>query len=237
MALLQTMKAALGIMASGILDHDGTIADFQGDAALGFWGWPVDLEEGPILACRAALRILEEFELANERNDKDLTGFSVGIGISHGRALAGKIGTLKQSEVGVFGPVVNQGARLEGMTKMFGVPICIDDETAKLVSQLSLPCRIRPLAQVCPKGMSTPVMVHGLTPIRSAHSELDEQALSNHAAAVHAIIQGAWADAARLLSSLPDDDGPSRFLKRFLADRKNNEPDPDWDGCIHLQAK
>lgn len=236
MVLLRTMKAALGVMASGILDHDGTIADFQGDAALGFWGWPVDLEEGPILACRAALRIYQEFELANQRGERDLTGFSVGLGISHGRALAGQIGTLKQSKVGVFGPVVNQGARLEGMTKMFGVPICIDDKTAKLVKQLTLACHVRPLAKVYPKGMSNPVMVHGLLPIQSANSEPDEQLIADHEEAVYAIIRGDWSDAAKVLSSLPDDDGPSRFLKQFLAEQ-GDKPGPDWDGCIHLKAK
>ena len=51
------VKEALSVMANGILDADGTIADFQGDAALGFWGWPVALEEGPVPACRAALEI------------------------------------------------------------------------------------------------------------------------------------------------------------------------------------
>ncbi|MCH5374868.1 MAG: hypothetical protein JJ992_12910, partial [Planctomycetes bacterium] len=39
--LLKSVSAALETMAHGILDQDGTIADFQGDAALGFWGWPV----------------------------------------------------------------------------------------------------------------------------------------------------------------------------------------------------
>ena len=37
--LLDSVRAALSVMANGILEYEGAIADFQGDAALGFWGW------------------------------------------------------------------------------------------------------------------------------------------------------------------------------------------------------
>ena len=41
--LLESVRAALGVMVNCIIERDGTIADLQGDAALGFWGWPVSL--------------------------------------------------------------------------------------------------------------------------------------------------------------------------------------------------
>jgi adenylate cyclase len=42
--LLDRVSEALGVMTAGIIRYDGVIADFQGDAALGFWGWPGDSE-------------------------------------------------------------------------------------------------------------------------------------------------------------------------------------------------
>ena len=132
-ALLQTVSEALGVMTAGIIERDGAIADFQGDAVLGFWGWPVQHEDGPLPACRAALAIHKAFQEAVNGINPLLLGFSVGIGISHGTALAGQIGTRRQAKVGVFGPVVNQGSRLEGLSKKFGVPICIDQQTAELI--------------------------------------------------------------------------------------------------------
>ncbi|MFP6763667.1 MAG: FHA domain-containing protein [Planctomycetaceae bacterium] len=69
--LLATGKKALGLMANSILENDGAIADFQGDAALGFWGWPVSLTDGPVPACRAALKIVEVF---NNSGDESLAG-------------------------------------------------------------------------------------------------------------------------------------------------------------------
>ncbi|MBL4883824.1 MAG: hypothetical protein JKY95_04695, partial [Planctomycetaceae bacterium] len=53
--LLEKVSNALGIMTQNIIKHDGVIADFQGDSALGFWGWPVPLSQGPLPACEAAL--------------------------------------------------------------------------------------------------------------------------------------------------------------------------------------
>ena len=35
------MSAALDIMTTAIHDNDGVIGGLQGDAAVGFWGWPV----------------------------------------------------------------------------------------------------------------------------------------------------------------------------------------------------
>ena len=110
LSLLRSVSAALNVMAKGILQRDGAIADFQGDAALGFWGWPVELEEGPVPACKAALEIFTHFYNEIAVPGSLLEGFSVGLGVAHGRALAGQIGTDQQAKVGVFGPVVNQGA-------------------------------------------------------------------------------------------------------------------------------
>ncbi|MDA1015064.1 MAG: adenylate/guanylate cyclase domain-containing protein, partial [Planctomycetota bacterium] len=128
--LLHRVSKALDAMTQSIFRYDGVIADFQGDSALGFWGWPLPLHEGPLPACRAALRIVETFRRARRPDlDSELSGFQVGIGISCGSAIAGKIGSQHQAKVGVFGPVVNLGSRLEGLTKQIGVPILVDETT------------------------------------------------------------------------------------------------------------
>jgi adenylate cyclase len=174
--LLACVKEALSVMANGILDSDGTIADFQGDAALGFWGWPVALEEGPVPACRAALEVHRVF-LSDDDRGGLLEGFSVGLGVAHGNAIAGHIGTPKQAKVGVFGPVVNQGARLETMTKQYGVSICIDEQSAEFCKKFLKPeeGRLRKLAHVRPKGMDSVVVVTELVqPLGTPDTPTDE---------------------------------------------------------------
>jgi len=236
--LLQCVSEALGIMSHGILDQDGTIADFQGDAALGFWGWPVELEEGPIPACRAALDIERGFRLGAEAQDSPLQGFSVGIGIVHGRAIAGQIGTTTHAKVGVFGPVVNQGARLEGLTKQFGTSICIDATTAAWVERM-LPKsegRVRRLAHVYPYGMDKPMAVFGLLPPESECPDVTDQSIAAYDAALDAAIEGSWEKATELLGSIPDSDRAKQFLLQQIAVAEQ-DTGANWDGAFRLTCK
>lgn len=237
-ALFQSVSRALGVMADGVLEQNGAIADFQGDAILGFWGWPIHDDEGPWPACRAALAICEGFRSANEESNSLLTGLSAGVGVTHGRALAGRIGTEQQAKIGVFGPVVNQGSRLEGMTKHFGVSICIDQAAAEYIREHipATEARTRFLSTVRPKGMRTPISVYELLPGESASSTVSSELIAAHESAVNGIIAGNWEEVRETLSRLPEQDGPANFLRAFLAKAPKN-PGPDWNGVIQLDYK
>lgn len=234
--LLNGVRAALSAMTGGILAHDGTIADFQGDAALGFWGWPVTLDEGPIPACLAALAVQAEFNKPLEDQGL-LEGFSVGIGIAYGRAIAGQIGTSQQAKVGVFGPVVNQGSRVEGMTKQFGIGICLDEATVEFVRRrLSRnQARVRKLARVRPKGMDIAMTVGELLPPASPTCDVTDAMIERHETAVNAVIAGNWTLAREILVEIPDN-GPKQFLLDRMAEL-NNTPPGDWSGAFALVQK
>lgn len=237
-SMLKSVRAALGVMVDGILERDGAIADFQGDAAMGFWGWPVALEYGPIAACRAAIAIQNEFRQQSEQSGSLLEGFSVGIGIAHGRAIAGQIGTEQQSKVGVFGPVVNQCARLESMTKQFGVSICIDGATAEFVDRYfsEEDGRLRPLARVRPQGMLNAIDVFNLLPPENVFPEVDGQTIAKQQLAYEAVSEGRWNDVGLALSNVPDSDGPKQFLLKLLPTIRERSPNT-WDGIVPLSRK
>ena len=238
LSLLRSVSAALNVMAKGILQRDGAIADFQGDAALGFWGWPVELEEGPVPACKAALGICTHFYNQIAVPGSLLEGFSVGLGVAHGRALAGQIGTDQQAKVGVFGPVVNQGARLETMTKQFDLPICIDEPTAEYAKMYLPPSegKLRRLARVRPKGMDTPMTVFGLLPLGGQFEWVTDEVIADYESALDAVTEGKWSSAMEILKRVPDQDGPKQFLLRNMA-ALGNEPPESWDGAFSLANK
>ncbi|HLQ43735.1 MAG TPA: adenylate/guanylate cyclase domain-containing protein, partial [Planctomycetaceae bacterium] len=235
--LLESVRAALSAMTGGILAFDGAIADFQGDAALGFWGWPQPLPDGPISACQAALAIQQVFNLPPEEQGL-LEGFSCGVGIAHGRAIAGQIGTAQQAKIGVFGPVVNQGSRIEGMTRMFGVGVCIDEATATFVRKMLSPSegRCRRLAKLRPKGMDTALTVSELLPPDDGTCQTTAAVVQAYEAALDAVIAGQWDQALRLLKDVPDSDGPKIFLLDRFSEHGNTPP-PDWDGAFSLTSK
>jgi len=237
-ALLERVSRALGVMTKSILENQGVIADFQGDAAMGFWGWPEEQPNRVALACRAALGIRTLFEEFARQSDHPLAGFQAGIGIATGVAVAGQIGPPDQAKVTVFGPVVNLASRLEGMTKLLRVPILLDETTARQ-APLQLPtteARCRRLALVRPFGLETAVQVTELLPPAGPNALLTDEHLKHYEIALDAFLKGDWALAYEELHLVsPQDHGKDVLLGQIL--RYDHTPPPGWNGVILLESK
>lgn len=236
--LLERVSGALGVMAHHILDHGGVTSDFQGDAALGFWGWPFESEHALLNACRTALAIRRAFDETNQQSGHPLADFEVGIGIAHGRAVAGKIGTAEQVKVTVFGPVVNLASRLEGMTSQLRVPILLDEHAAESVRNLldDDTGRLRRLAKVVPLGMEKPVIVSELLPPAAECPQISDTLIEEYERGVDHFIEGRWEQAYQCLHDMPADDRAQDFLLMLLAQHNRVAP-PDWDGIVRLAIK
>ena len=238
MGLLNRVSLALGVMTQQILAEGGEIGDFHGDAAMGFWGWPLCRQKSQTSACRAALRIRSEFDSVSQEPDRPLADFRIGIGIASGNAVAGKIGTVDQVKVTVFGPVVNLAARLQDMTKTLRAPILLDDQTADFVRE-NTPreiARLRRVARVRPYGMDRSLEVSELLPPLSSFPELTDEDIASYEAALDALLQGDWDRAFTLLHHVPAEDRVKDFLTIFIAQNNRTPPD-DWDGVIPLGSK
>src|SRR5690606_25017321 len=82
LGLLNRVSVALGVMTHHILESGGVVGDFQGDAAMGFWGWPLPQPDAIHRVCRAATAIRTAFEEAATRSGDALADFRMGIGIA-----------------------------------------------------------------------------------------------------------------------------------------------------------
>lgn len=238
LGLLQRVSEALGVLTHHILSRGGVVGDFHGDAAMGFWGWPLAQPDAAQRACAAALAIRKEYAAAARQPNHPLADFQVGIGLATGRAVAGKIGTFDQTKVTVFGPVVNLASRLEGMTKLLHAPILIDETTAAAMRGAVGPeiARFRRLARVRPFGMDTPVMVTELLPPASEYPNLNDAHLAAYERAVDSLLAGRWNDALEHLQEVPAQDQAKDFLTVFIG-QHNRTPPADWDGVIRLGGK
>lgn len=244
--LLDQVSLALSVMTRSILKYEGVIADFQGDAALGFWGWPSQSPEASLLACRAALLIHNTFREANENEEGPLQGFHVGIGVGHGEAITGRIGAEEQIKVGVFGPVVNLASRLQDLTKLVGVPLLIDSAAAEMVRETMQieEGQCRAIAKLLPAGLVTPVDVYTIIPASFPSGTapgdgstclspgiLNDELLAAHQEAVDAFTAGDWQLAHALLGGLPAIDKPATFL-RTIIDEFGGEAPVGWRGYL-----
>jgi adenylate cyclase len=234
LGLLNRVSQALGVMTRHILGHGGVVGDFHGDAAMGFWGWPLSQADAIERACRAALAIRAEFEQAPRSGQSWLADFRIGIGIASGRAVAGKIGTVDQVKVTVFGPVVNLASRLENLTKTLQAPILIDKATAQVARARLTPAhaRVRRVAKVRPLGIQTPLEVSELLP----PGLLSDAHIATYESALDSLISGDWKKAFHTLHQVPAEDEVKDFLTVLIA-QHGRTPPANWDGVISLREK
>lgn len=238
MGLLERVSKALGVMTHHIREQGGVVGDFHGDAAMGFWGWPVAHADDVQRTCRAALAVIADFKDSAEQAGTPLAGFQAGIGIATGRAVAGKIGTVDQVKVSVFGPVVNLASRLEGLTKFFKAPILLDEATAAAVRG-RVPAdvaRVRRLAVVRPYGLDTPVEVSELLPPVGQCPELADADLACYEAALDEFLAGRWSKSYELLHRIPAVDRVKDFLTVYIA-QHDRTPPAGFQGVIPMGTK
>ena len=229
---------ALDAMGRSVTLHGGVVAGFRGDAVLGFWGWPTaePAAEQALKAARAARDI-----------GRSLGGWLIdrrsGFGLTHGTAVAGRLGANDLAALDLYGPVVNLAFRLETLTKAFGVEVVVADEVARHV-RVADPggkeFRARPLGKVKVKGFPAPVAVSQLYPADWEMNPADGPALKDFqrprwAEAVVAFTKGDWAEAAGLIEDHCPDDPAGQCLVRVM-DKHGRKPPPGWDGAFVPEA-
>ncbi|MBX3423549.1 MAG: adenylate/guanylate cyclase domain-containing protein [Pirellulaceae bacterium] len=236
--LLQRVSGALGVMTHHILAGGGVVGDFHGDAAMGFWGWPLADSSYIQKTCQAAVEIRREFLRSAAEPDHPLANFLAGLGIATGPAVAGRIGTADQVKVTVFGPVVNLASRLESMTRQLRASILIDEATAQWVRShaSSTELRVRRVARILPYGMTTPLVVSELLPPAGPDCILTDEHLLRYERALDCFLRGQWQDAFRLLHEVPAEDQVKDFITFQIAQHHRTAP-VNWDGIIRLPSK
>jgi adenylate cyclase len=138
-------------MTNAIIDHNGTIDKYIGDAIMAFWNAPLHDASHQINACEAALEMLHRVETLNQQRKQEAHAaghhfipIKIGIGINTGQCVVGNMGSDLRFNYSVLGDPVNLASRLEGQTKSYGVSIIVGSNTARLArakfAMLELDC-------------------------------------------------------------------------------------------------
>jgi adenylate cyclase len=119
-----------------ILRERGTIDKYMGDAIMAFWNAPLSLNDHATRACRAAIAMVGKMaELNRDWREQSRTAgrpfapLRIGIGINTGACCVGNLGSLQRFDYSAIGDEVNITSRLEGLTKLYGLPVVAGEQT------------------------------------------------------------------------------------------------------------
>jgi adenylate cyclase len=130
--LTRLMNRFLTPLTNAIIERNGTIDKYIGDAIMAFWNAPLDDPQQESNACEAALEMLaradklnQEFRREAEQNGGKYMPLRVGIGLNTGPCVVGNMGSDFRFNYSVLGDTVNVASRLEARTKDYRIPIVI----------------------------------------------------------------------------------------------------------------
>jgi len=150
-------------LSETILECRGTIDKYIGDSIMAFWNAPLDEKDHAALAVRAARGMAARIPDLNrhwqERADaagKTFIPVRIGIGINTGNCCVGNLGSTQRFDYSAIGDEVNLAARLEGLSKLYGVTAIASERT---IGQLSDPQAVE-LDVVRVKGRTRPTRIY-----------------------------------------------------------------------------
>ena len=132
--LTKIMNRYMTAMTKTILENDGTLDKYIGDAQMAFWNAPLDNTKHCKDAVKAALEMLGSLDGFNKEIAEEGTPpFGMGIGINTGDVVVGNMGSEQRFDYTCLGDAVNLASRLEGQSKNYGVLIVLGPVTAERV--------------------------------------------------------------------------------------------------------
>ena len=231
------MNAYLTHMTVSIQEDRGTIDKYIGDAIMAFWGAPLRDEKHAEHALKAALAMqIKVKEIGPEFIKRGWPKLEIGVGLNCGMMNVGDMGSTFRRAYTVLGDSVNLAARLEGLTKEYGVGILVSENIVKAVPAVIY----RELDRVRVKGKLLPISIY--EPIGQKGEVTDQ--LLDEVERFHRVLdrfrQQRWDDAEALLTTLIQAD-PKRKVYGVYADRiaalRLAPPGENWDGVFIFTHK
>jgi adenylate cyclase len=224
-----------------IFQNNGTIDKYIGDMVMAFWNAPLP---EPLHAKQAVLCALGLRQMLHERaadfRQFGITPLQLGIGINTGDMNVGDMGSDHRRAYTVLGDSVNLAARIESLTRFYGVDILVSEHTRKQCKGIVF----RTIDRVRVKGKRETVLLFQPLGMSTALSPIAQDRWNTHERAMHYYWERDWQRAAKLFARLlilaPDDALAGMYLQRIatlMQQTPPTDPPTDWDGVYEHRWK
>jgi len=236
--LITLMNLYMTEMMDALIQHEGTLDKFEGDAIKAFFGAPVYFPDHARRACMTAIEMqkrLREKQKAWTGEDKQL--IKMRIGVNTGRMVVGNMGSKEYKDYTMMGDSVNLTARLEGINKQYKTYTMISDATYRQATDVA---EVRELDVIRVVGKREPVKIYELLGKKGEMDDRIREILPYYFAGYELYKKRDWNESARAFEkalTIYEEDGPSLvFLERCIT-FQIHPPPPDWDGVFTMGTK
>lgn len=225
----------LGYVSPEIANHNGLIMKYMGDGLMAVFPNGVD---DALPACIAQAEKLRDYN--QQRRAKGNSALSVGMGVHVGRMMVGIVGESHRMQGDALSDNVNLAARLEGLTKYYGVQLLIsEDVLQKLTDCDRYPVRL--IDRVIVKGRQTPITVYEVLDAEDDTLRANKlQTLPQYLEALDFYQQGQLTKAQTCFEQVceanPTDKTVQLYLERLQLLQKQGLPD-SWQGIWEFTQK
>ncbi|HQQ18675.1 MAG TPA: adenylate/guanylate cyclase domain-containing protein [Exilispira sp.] len=232
--LVGTLNNYFNHMVYIIIQNHGIVDKFIGDAIMGVYGAPVSYGNDAANALKACFEMIRSLKSFNdEMSEKGKINLKIGMGLSSGDVIAGNIGSEQKMDYTVIGDPVNLASRLEGLTKVYKVPVIISEFTYNYVSSI-YPARELDLIRV--KGKLKPTAIY--QPFETMTPEI-EQLMEFYGKGLTEYKQKNWKSAIDYFTKAYqlNNDGTSTMYIERCQHFIEEPPEEDWDGVYVFKTK
>lgn len=152
--LVTVLNRYLAAAADAVLEEEGTVDKFLGDAVMAWFNAPIPQPDHTLRAVRAALSLRNRLEQLRQQMPAS-AHLTFGVGIHVGDAVLGLVGTEKRLEYTAIGDSVNTTKRIQ--ENAAGGQILISQAAYKRVAGQVLAVQVEP---VVAKGKREPIHVY-----------------------------------------------------------------------------
>lgn len=222
--LTKIMNRYMTAMTKQIIENNGTLDKYIGDAQMAFWNAPVDEPNHAKMAVKTALEMMDSLDEFNkEVVAEGVPAFGMGLGINTGVVVVGNMGSDQRFDYTCLGDHVNLASRLEGQSKPYGVRIVLGPETANQVSDTY---SIFELDRIAVKGKKEGVKIFTL----ATETELHREFLDRYYA-------GNWDDAIRSIYYCKNASPEMIPYYDAMLERLQEGKPTNWDGTYRATTK
>ena len=229
-----------------ILEEQGTIDKFMGDAVMAFWNAPLDDPEHASHACSAALRIMGGMPALNARwrEEAESKGrlfapVKIGIGLNTGTCCVGNLGSETRFDYSVIGDNVNVASRLEGQSKTYEVVTIVGETTTERAPDFAF--LELDLLKVKGKTEATRIFaLLGSNAFKQSQGFIDLTACHSEFLRRYRVMDWDGAEALSRECDRLDGCGLERLYALYrerISSFRYNPPPPDWDGTAEALGK